>query len=239
MPTPWLEHRPTGRIVLPLRLRGTASRTIAFEPRADRWVSVDDRLAVFMPLRGSMDDARRTVHLTPEGEVTLQVHKDQHAAVDASELFGVLDSARHETWSGVTVPGGTTYEYQDLWLALTLPNSIMRMSVTAAARERGVTPMFGWGAMATVDGGSLAYLTLRPGEPTTDGRKTYETGVIAHGPTSAALADLVAEEIRTWNAGYRDRALRIGLPDTPTVPDRAVGRFVLERPNHPITITWE
>ncbi|MEU4119887.1 hypothetical protein AB0F71_35995 [Kitasatospora sp. NPDC028055] len=37
-------------------------------------MSVDDQLAVFMPLRGSMDDARRTVHLTGEGDVTLQVH---------------------------------------------------------------------------------------------------------------------------------------------------------------------
>ncbi|MFE2726339.1 methyltransferase, FxLD system [Kitasatospora sp. NPDC059327] len=240
MPTPWLgQVRPTGRIVLPLRLRGTASRTVAFEREEGGWVSVDDRLAVFMPLRGSMDDARRTVHLTAEGDVTLQVHKDQDAAVDAELLAGVLDSGRHETWTGVTVPGGTTYEYQDLWLALTLPNSIMRMSVTGTARERGVTPLFGWGAMATVQDGSLAYLTLRPGEPTPEGRKTYETGVIGHGPSGAALADLVAEEIRIWNAGYRDRTLRIELPDTPAVADRMAGRFVLARPNHPITVTWE
>ncbi|MGY0459246.1 hypothetical protein ACW14Y_03190 [Kitasatospora sp. cg17-2] len=113
------------------------------------------------------------------------------------------------------------------------------MSVTTAAHEHDITPMFGWGAMATVSGGSLAYLTLRPGEPASDGRKTYETGTIGHGPDGAALADLVAEEIRTWNAGYRDRTLRIELPDTPAVPDRAAGRFVLERPKHPITVSWE
>ncbi len=44
--------------------------------------------------------------------------------------------------------------------------------------------MFGWGAMATVRDGSLAYLTLRPGEPDTQGRKTYETGV-AESPSSS------------------------------------------------------
>ncbi|MFJ9458538.1 methyltransferase, FxLD system [Kitasatospora sp. NPDC101447] len=241
MPTPWLEQvKPTGRIVLPLRLRGTASRVIAFERGEDGWVSVDDQLAVFMPLRGSMDDARRTVQLTGKGDVTLQVHKDQGAAVDAPLLLGVLDSRRHEIWTGVTIPAGTTYEYQDLWLALTLPNSLMRMSVTGSARERGVvTPMFGWGAMATVQRGSLAYLTLRPGEPTTDGRKTYETGVIGHGPDGVVLADLVAEQIRVWNTGFRDCTLRIALPDTPGAADPAAGRFVLERPNHPITVTWE
>ncbi|WP_404868522.1 methyltransferase, FxLD system [Kitasatospora griseola] len=241
MPTPWMEQvKPTARIVLPLRLRGTASRVIAFERGEDGWMSVDDQLAVFMPLRGSMDDARRAITLTDEGDITLQIHKDQDAAVDASLLLGVLDSWRHETWTRVTIPAGTTYEYQDLWLALTLPNSLMRMSVTGSARERGtVAPMFGWGAMATVQGGSLAYLALRPSDPTTDGRKTYETGVIGHGPDGAALADLVAEQIRVWNTGFRDRTLRIALPDTPGDADPEAGRFVLERPNHPITITWE
>ncbi|GHF76986.1 O-methyltransferase [Kitasatospora xanthocidica] len=240
MPTAWLQQlKPSGRIVLPLRLRGTASRVIAFERGKDGWVSVDDQLAVFMPLRGSMDDARRTVQLTDGGDVTLQVHKDQDEAVDADLLTGVLDNQRHEAWTGVAIPAGTTYEYQDLWLALTLPNSLMRMSVTAAARERGVNPMFGWGAMATVDADSLAYLTLRPGEPDTEGRATFETGVIGHGPAGAALADLVAEHVRAWNAGFRGRTLRFELPDTPATPDPAAGRFVLDRPHHPITVIWE
>ncbi|MGW3071666.1 methyltransferase, FxLD system [Kitasatospora sp. NPDC001132] len=240
MPTAWLQQvKPSGRIVLPLRLRGTASRTIAFERGENGWVSVDDQLAVFMPLRGSMDDARRTVPLTHEGDVILQVHKDQTDAVDADLLLGVLETERHDVWTGVTIPVGTTYEYQDLWLALTLPNSLMRMSVTGNARERGVNPMFGWGAMAIVDAGSLAYLTLRPGKPDADGRKTYETGVIGHGPTGAALADLVTEQIRTWNTGFRSRPLRFELPDTPATADPAAGRFVLSRPHHPITVIWE
>ncbi|MFC9328878.1 methyltransferase, FxLD system [Kitasatospora sp. NPDC057015] len=240
MPTPWLQQvKPTGRIVLPLRLRGTASRTIAFERGDDGWVSVDDQLAVFMPLRGSMDDARRTVPLTRDGDVTLQVHKDQEEAIDAEQLLGVLDSGLHERWTGVTIAAGTTYEYQDLWLALTLPNSLMRMSVTGTARDRGITPMFGWGTMATVVDGSLAYLTLRPAAPDAEGRRTYETGVIGHGPDGAALADLVSEEIRTWNTGYRNRAPRFELPDAPATADPAAGIFVLKRPNHPITIIWE
>ncbi|MFD7735204.1 methyltransferase, FxLD system [Kitasatospora phosalacinea] len=239
MPIAWLQQvKPTGRIVLPLRLCGTASRTIAFERAADAWVSVDDQLAVFMPLRGSMDDARRTLDLTGDGAVTLQVHRDQNA--DADLLSGILDTPRHETWTGVTIPGGTTYEYQDLFLALTLPNSLLRMAVNAAARENGTAaPMFSWGAMATVHDSSLAYLTLRPGNPTPDGLKTYETGVIGHGPDGAALADLVSQQIRTWDTSFRTHTPRITLPDTPPTADPAAGRFVLHRPNHPITITWQ
>ncbi|MEV7189166.1 methyltransferase, FxLD system [Kitasatospora sp. NPDC093102] len=240
MPTAWLQQvKPTGRIVLPLRLRGTASRTIAFERGENAWVSVDDQLAVFMPLRGSMDDARRTVTLTHEGDVTLQAHKDQTDAVDADLLLGVLDTERHDVWTGVSIPAGTTYEYQDLWLALRCPNSLMRMSVTGTARERGIAPMFGWGAMATVHTHSLAYLTLRPGEPDANGRKTYETGVIGHGPAGQQLADLVAEEVRTWNTGFRSRRPRFELPDTPATADPNAGRFVLNRLHHPITVIWE
>jgi protein-L-isoaspartate(D-aspartate) O-methyltransferase len=240
MPTAWLQQvKPTGRIVVPLRLRGTASRSIAFERGESGWVSVDSQLAVFMPLRGSMDDARRTLALTEQDDVTLQVHKDQVDAVDGAALLGVLDSERHERWTGVNIPAGTTYEYMDLWLACSLPTSLMRMSVGDGAQERGVSRMFGWGSMAAVDGASLAYLTIRPAEPGEDGRKAYETGVIGHGPNGAGLADLVSQEIRTWDTGFRDRSVRFELPDTPAAADPAAGRFVLERPHHPITVSWE
>ncbi|MEV8095237.1 methyltransferase, FxLD system [Kitasatospora sp. NPDC085879] len=240
MPTAWLQQiKPTGRIVLPLRLRGTASRSIAFERGEGGWCSADSQLAVFMPLRGSMDDARRTVTLTAQDDVTLQVHKDQTDAVDADTLLGVLDGERHERWTGVNLPAGTTYEFMDLWLSCTLPNALMRMSVADTAQGRGVARMFGWGSMATVSGSSLAYLTIRPAEPGEDGRKAYETGVVGHGPDGAALADLVSQEIRTWGTTYRDRTVRFELPDAPVTADPAAGIFVLPRPNHPITVIWE
>ncbi|GAA4838868.1 methyltransferase, FxLD system [Kitasatospora terrestris] len=240
MPTAWLQQiKPTGRIVLPLRLRGTASRSIAFERGDASWRSTDSQLAVFMPLRGSMDDARRTVTLTAQDDVTLQVHKDQTDAVDTDTLLGVFDGERHERWTGVNVPAGTTYEFMDLWLSCTLPNALMRMSVADTAQDRGVARMFSWGSMATVNGSSLAYLTIRPAEPAEDGRKVYETGVIGHGPDGAALADLVSQEIRTWGTAYRDRTVRFELPDAPATADPAAGIFVLPRPNHPITVIWE
>ncbi|MFF4343676.1 hypothetical protein ACFY00_27540 [Kitasatospora sp. NPDC001540] len=65
-------------------------RAAAFEHTTDARVSVDDQLAVFMPLRGSTDDARRTLDLTGDGNVTLQVHQDQNA--DAALLSGVLNT---------------------------------------------------------------------------------------------------------------------------------------------------
>ncbi|MFD0900118.1 methyltransferase, FxLD system [Actinomadura sediminis] len=239
VPTAWLEQlAPDGRLVVPLRLRGTNSRSVVFERHGDGWRSVDSQLAVFMPLRGIGDDARRYVSLTPEGDVTLQVHKDQ--TVDDRALAGVLDTDRHESWSGVMFPPDVSFEWLDLWLCLRLDNPLMRMNVQPAAKERGqVTPMFGWGSMATVHDRDLAYLTIRPAAPGQDGGKLYEVGAIGHGPSAGHLVDRVNAEIRTWDELYRDRSVRFEIPDTPTNTDQARGRFVLERPHHPITVIWE
>lgn len=161
-PTAWLDQlAPGGCLLVPLRLRGTNSRTIAFERGEDRWHSVGSKLAVFMPLRGIGDDARRIVPLTPEEDVTLQVHKDQ--TVDGHALAGVLDTERHETWTGVFFPPGVPLEWMELWLCLRLDNALMRMNVEPAAKDRGqVTPMFPWGSMAATRGADLAYLAIQP-----------------------------------------------------------------------------
>lgn len=238
-PTAWLEQlAPDGRLVVPLRLRGAASRSIIFKRYAGGWRDVGSELAVFMPLRGIGDDARRLVTLTDEQDVTLQVNKDQN--VDAATLAGVLKSERHEFWTGVLFPPMVPYEWLDLWLACRLDNAIMRMNVRPEAVERGaVSPMFPWGAMATTCGGDLAYLTIRPAPPAGDGGKLYEVGVIGHGPSGNDLAEHVTDEIRVWDADYRARTVRFEIPDTPTEANSPAGHFVLPRPHHPITVTWQ
>ncbi|MEV4511766.1 hypothetical protein AB0K00_22680 [Dactylosporangium sp. NPDC049525] len=96
--------RPVGRLVVPLRLRGAASRSIVFtrDDTSGTWRSIDSQLAVFMPLRGALDDARRTVELNPEDDVTLQVNKDQPVVGDL--LSGVLSSAPHTVWTDAIFP---------------------------------------------------------------------------------------------------------------------------------------
>ncbi|MFC0860934.1 methyltransferase, FxLD system [Sphaerimonospora cavernae] len=235
-PTAWLEQlAPGGRLVVPLRLRGTNSRSIAFERDDNGWRGIDSKLAVFMPLRGIGDDARRVVTLTPEQDVTLQVHKDQ--AVDPSALAGVLDTERHEAWTGVLFPPNVPFEWMELWLCLRLDNPLMRMNVQADAETRKVTAMFPWGSMATTSGGDLAYLTVRPAAQ--DGGKLYEVGVVGHGPGGHDLAENVAAEIRTWDQEHRDRTARFELPDAPPDADPGNGRFVLPRSHHPILVIWE
>ncbi|MBU8861891.1 hypothetical protein KSK32_32505 [Micromonospora sp. WMMB482] len=87
--------------------------------------------------------------------------------------------------------------------------------------------------MATVEGPSLAYLTLRPAEPV-DGQKRYEIGLIGHGPDGIALADITAEEAARWDREYRSRSVRFEIPIGRAgehAPDK--GRFVIDRPHHP------
>ena len=221
-PTAWLEQlAPDGRLVVPLRLRGAASRSIIFERYDGGWRDQGSELAVFMPLRGIGDDARRLVPITPEQDVILQVHKEQD--VDAAALAGVLDTERRKIWTDVFFPPMVPYEWMDLWLACRLDNAIMRMNVQPAAIERGaVTPMFPWGAMATTRGADLAYLTIRPTPTRPDGSRLYEVGVIGHGP---------ARRRTSRTRQRRDPRLGCHLPlpapsasRSPTLPSRRTPR---------------
>lgn len=79
LPLPWLEQiSPTGRLVAPVRIAGSATRSIAFELDGDRWLSVDSQLCGFMPLRASVAaDPRRILKITNDGSVTLHAHSEQ------------------------------------------------------------------------------------------------------------------------------------------------------------------
>lgn len=243
VPTAWLQQlAPGGRLVAPVRLAGAASRSIIFERDNDGWVSRGSEMAVFMPLRGIGDDSRRVIDLTGTGEVTLQTHKDNAHATDADTLAGVFDTPRHEVWTGVHFVPMESFEWLDLWLACRLINPIMRMEVGAAAKDSGlVRPMFSAVAMATttVDG-SLAYLTIRPAEPGLSGGRRYEVGVIGHGSSGQELAEHVGTEITTWDQDFRSRAVRFAIPDTAAAaPAADTGRFLLDRPNHPMNVIWQ
>ena len=240
MPTAWLDQLAAGgRLVAPVRLAGAASRSIIFERGTDGWVSRGSEMCTFMPLRGIGDDARRIIDLTGTGEVMLQAHKDNAHATDPDALAGTLDTPRHEVWTGVHFAPRESFEWMDLWLACRLPNPIMRMEVTPAAKDSGlVTPMFPSVAMATTAAdGSLAYLTIRPAEPDAEGGKRFEVGVIGHGTNGQELAEHAANEITTWDKSVRARTVHFGIPDTPPPPDS--DRLVLDRPNNPMTVTWE
>jgi protein-L-isoaspartate(D-aspartate) O-methyltransferase len=242
VPVAWLDQlTPSGRLVAPVRLRGCASRSIVFERDQDGWRSLGSEMAIFMPLRGLGDDARRVLDLTGTGEVTLQTHKDNNHATDPDTLAGVFDTPACEVWTSVHFVPMESFEWLDLWLACHLPNPLMRMEVAPTAKESGlVRPMFPSVAMATTAAdGSLAYLTIRAADPDPNGGRRYEVGVIGHGPTAQELAEQVSAEISTWDKGFRSSTVRFAIPNTAPQPDTNPGFVVLDRPTKPMTVTWE
>ncbi|MGH3922345.1 MAG: methyltransferase, FxLD system, partial [Pseudonocardiaceae bacterium] len=232
LPSAWLEQlAPDGRLVVPLRLRGSVSRSIVLECVNGRWRSTGSELCTFMPLRGIADDARRIVPLTPDRAVTLQTHQEQTA--DATTLTGVLDQPRSQAWTGVKFRGPESMEWMDLWLTCTMAGALSRIPVEKSAVTSGlVKPQFPWGCMAVPEKGDLAYLTLRRVERAADGGQLYEVGVVGHGPGGDALTGRVVDAIRTWNRRYRSRPVQFEIQATDAEPvDPVPGQFAFDTPS--------
>ena len=239
LPPAWLAQlAPDGRLLIPLRLRGSVTRSLAFERDDGHWNAVSSQMCGFMPLRASIaGDPRRIIPLTADSAVTLHAYQDQDVNPDA--LGGVLTRPRSQELTGVTFGNQESVEWMDLWLACTLANAVSRMPVQRQAVDAGlVTPMFRWGAMATAENDTLAYLTFRPAPPAADGTARSEVGVIAHGSHAADLAARVADQVRTWDRVHRTRTPRIQVQPA-SAPEPVTGQFTFATPNNQLAISWD
>jgi protein-L-isoaspartate(D-aspartate) O-methyltransferase len=241
IPDGWLAQlAPTGRLVVPARVRGSVSRSIAFERDEDgAWRSVDHQMCGFVPLRnGIADDPRRRIPLTADKAVTLQLNQEH--TIDPAGLVGVFDRPRFEAWTGVTYRPMQSLEWLYLRLACVLDTSLCSMSVEQAAIDAGlVEPMFRATTMAVPGERELAYLTWRLAGHTDSGGKIMEVGVIGHSEGGVDLVNRVAQEIRIWSEDHRNRAIQFEIPTTDAeAADSKAGRFFLGRPHHPLVVAW-
>ncbi|MFD7862263.1 methyltransferase, FxLD system [Streptomyces sp. NPDC059783] len=226
---------PGGRLVLPMRIRGSISRSFAFERDGDTWKTVSCEMATFIPLRkGVCDDIYTLVPMAGEGNVRLETFSEQD--VDRDALRTVLDQQQTKLYTGVKFRQGSAWEWLYLYLACVLPNGLSRLP----GQRPGFTPHFGWGSMAALDGASLAYLTIREGED--EKGRYWEVGVIGHGEGGAALAERVVDEIRDWDASGGNDApepgFRMAVADS---RDRLTGddpRFVVDKPYSRLVVDW-
>ncbi|MFJ9894253.1 methyltransferase, FxLD system [Streptomyces sp. NPDC091280] len=240
VPHAWLQQlAPGGRLLVPQRLKGTVSRSIAYEQREGRWVSLGSEMNTFMPLRrGIADDDRRVIPLSTDGTVRLQAPAGQHIEADA--LAGVLDQPRTEEWTGMTVRAMESPEWMELFLSCTLPSGLIRMLFPQSAKGTLLTEDPYPSSTAAVDKGAVTYLTRRlSNEKTPEGDKLWEFGVIGHGPGSDELATKVADAIRTWDRDYRDREATFEIQplDAPAIEQRP-GLFALGTPLNRIVVDW-
>ncbi|MFJ8844629.1 methyltransferase, FxLD system [Streptomyces cyaneofuscatus] len=240
VPHAWLQQlAPGGRLLVPQRLKGTVSRSIAYEQRDGRWMSLGSEMNTFMPLRrGIADDDRRVIPLSTDGTVRLQAPAGQK--IDAESLAGVLHQPRTEEWTGMTVRAMESPEWMELFLTCSLPSGLIRMLFPQAAKGTLLTEDPYPSSTAAVDKGAVTYLARRLSEKKTpEGGKLWEFGVIGHGPGSGELAAKVAAAIRAWDLEYRGREATFEIQplDAPAIEQRA-GLFALDTPLNRIVVDW-
>ncbi|MBB5933117.1 methyltransferase, FxLD system [Streptomyces zagrosensis] len=240
VPHAWIDQlAPGGRLVVPQRLKGSVSRSIAYEQRDGRWTSVSSKMNTFMPLRrGIADDARPVIPLSADGTVRLQTSAGQ--PIDAGALAAVLEQPRTEEWTGMMVRVMESPEWMELFVTCSLPSGLMRMLFPKEAKGALLTEDPYPSSTAVVDKGAVTYLARRLSEKKTpEGGKLWEFGVIGHGPGSDELAARVADSIRTWDREYRDReaTFEIQSLDAPAI-EQAPGLFALDTPLNRIVVDW-
>ncbi|MEU3985483.1 methyltransferase, FxLD system [Streptomyces sp. NPDC026672] len=241
VPHAWLQQlAPGGRLLVPQRLKGTVSRSIAYEQRDGRWVSLGSEMNTFMPLRrGIADDDRRVIPLSTDGSVRLQAPAGLN--IDADALAGVLDQPRTEEWTGMTVRAMESPEWMELFVTCSLPSGLIRMLFPQSAKGTLLTEDPYPSSTAVVDKGAVTYLARRVSkEKTPEGDKLWEFGVIGHGPGSDELAAEVADTIRTWDREYRGREATFEIQplDAPEI-ERRPGLFSLDTPLNRIVVDWQ
>ncbi|MDH6110201.1 protein-L-isoaspartate(D-aspartate) O-methyltransferase [Kitasatospora sp. MAP12-15] len=241
VPHAWMDQlAPGGRLLVPQRLRGSVSRSIAYEQKNGAWVSIGSEMNTFMPLReGVADDDRHMIPLTANGSVRLQTN-DEHS-VDVEALADVLEQPRTVVWSDVYYRVMESPEWMELWLTCTLPSGLNRMLFKRETVGSLLTDDPYPSSTAAFEKGALTYLARRLStKQTPEGGKLWEFGVVGHGPGSADLAARVAESMRTWDREYRDCEARFEIqPLDAAAVDPAPGRFVFDTPLNRIVVEWQ
>ena len=236
IPTTLLDQlTPAGRIVIPMRVRGSISRSFAFERDGATWKAVSSEMATFVPLRkGAMDDNRAMPAFDGPGDVRIELYPEQD--VDPDALRTVLGHTGTKIYTGVKFRAGGAFEWLYLWLTCALPNGLSRMP----GKRPGFTPHFSWGSMAALGSDSLAYLTMREG--TDQDGDYWEIGVIGHGPDGESLADQVVNEIRVWGRhggnGAGNPTFRMATGDMRSALAVDSSRFVIDKPASRLAVDW-
>lgn len=180
---------PGGLLVVPLRMRGL-TRSVTFGHADDTWRSQAMHECGFMPIRGTAlcAVAEQNIPLGDTG-ITIRIDDGQHA--DAEALRHALSTGPAQSWTGIEI---TVTGELDFWIA-GLDGFFRLLSGGDAVERFGVVPpAFNWGAMGLLDGGSLAYLTRRPGKP-----GHSELGACGYGPAREQLISTYTDRIREFS----------------------------------------
>ncbi|MBB2943274.1 protein-L-isoaspartate(D-aspartate) O-methyltransferase [Actinoplanes lutulentus] len=227
----WIDElTPFGRIVVPLRFAGI-TRVIAFDRnRGSRALFAHSyRLGSFVTMQGCAEE--RLIPLTRD--VALRVDSQHTPEFHLPALRHAIHEPPIEQWAG------TAHDLPDELQLFLLTNAQPQMPILQASQElvdQGVFPTSArYGVPVLIDGGSFAYRTSRPNPDIITG---YETGVVAHGPAAAKVADTLLALIREWaNNHFKRDAARIEYhPKTMDTSDLLGWRVITQ--NGVLTVSW-
>lgn len=218
----WDQLAPGGRLVLPLRWRGT-TRAVAFIKRSDHWESDWVYLCGFVPMLGQPGEQNGTID--PDRLVTL--HYDIDQPIDIETLRGVLAREKSVAWSDATVHAEEPFDR--IWLHLSgVDDSTIRIQAdpTAVASDL-CTPAIATRSPALAEGDSLAYLAIRRADHT-PGR--WQLGAIGHGKHGGHLAVRIVEQINIWDQNRTADPHLIAYPTGTPTPPNTPGKLII-KPN--------
>lgn len=218
----WDQLVPGGRLVVPLRWRGT-TRAVAFVKRDDHWASDWVFLCGFVPMLGQPGEQHATID--PDDLVTLHYDVDQPIDIDA--LHGVLDCAKSVVWCDSTVHSEEPFDR--IWLRLSaVDDGTVRIQADQKAVSSGMcTPAIPIRTPAIVEGNSLAYFTIRRAE---DAPGRWQLGAIGHGPAGHQLAERIIEQIDVWDRNRTADPDLFAYPTGAPAVDPAPGKLIV-KPN--------
>lgn len=226
----------TGRLVVPLRVRGLM-RSVAFRRAGGHLVSTSARICGFVPMQGA--GARESQVLLLAGTDEIALRFDDGLPSSPELLDDALRTPRTEVWTGVTVGRGVPVDTLQLYLASAL-SGFCTMSVDPELDTGLVAPRNKHFSLAAVsdDGRSFAYVTPRPTE---DGAM-FEYGVHALGPGAPAFAERVADHLRAWDRQQRGGPgprIAVYPADTPDalIPELP-GRRVIDKAHSRVVLSW-
>ena len=252
MPAWWDQVKPSGRIVLPLALKGS-QKSIAFERTHDHLASVSVQDCGFMPLRGDFASPPPSqVHLGPDS--SLYIESVDELSIDGDAVYGLLTGTSRDWATNVEVTICDVLFGLWTWLALCEPN-IGRVVAEGDLVERDIVPrLIGIGgkcksvsSVILFEETGLAALVRPPGEPVplADIHELFASDapvalfVRQFGPDESLAQRLVAR-IQAWDAAGRPSSdgvrVRAYPRDSDYVPSE--GEFVVEKKWTRLVLKW-
>ncbi|MFI0941191.1 methyltransferase, FxLD system [Streptomyces sp. NPDC021020] len=232
IPPAWIDQlKPGGRLVVPLRINGL-TRSYGFIRQGGRLVATSAHVCGFVAVQGAGSHTQQVMQLPGEEGITLRF--DEAPPANPSLLDGVLDTARAELWTGVTVASQEPLGTLQMYLSTQVPTYCFMSGKPDQATGK-IGPTGSSWSMVAIDGPHFAYTVVRRDTE----KKTAEYGVHAFGPDATAFAERIAGILRTWGEKIRGSdGPCIAVHPAGTPDDRITADRIITKRHSRISISW-